>query len=104
VIDLLWYILDENGEPKPVTDLMEWARWKVANPTAHEIGYDIIGDASVSTVFLGVNHQHGDGPPLVFETMIFGGALDRHGRRYSTLKDARSGHRALCDEVRSRLH
>jgi hypothetical protein len=25
----------------------------------------------VSTVFLGMNHQFGDGPPLLWETMVF---------------------------------
>ena len=25
----------------------------------------------ISTVWLGLNHQYGDGPPLIFETMAF---------------------------------
>jgi hypothetical protein len=32
-----------------------------------------LGDYFVSTVFLGLNHQRSlDGPPLWFETMVFG--------------------------------
>lgn len=33
----------------------------------------------VSTVFLGLNHAYDDGPPLLYETMVFG--LDEEGDR-----------------------
>ena len=48
--------------------------------------------AYVSTVFLGINHQFFDGPPIWFETMIFGGEHDGFQRRYSTIEEARTGH------------
>jgi hypothetical protein len=35
------------------------------------------GNIGISTVFLGLDHRHfGDGPPLLFETMVFGGSRD----------------------------
>lgn len=46
----------------------------------------------VSTVWLGIDHGYGEGPPLIFETMIFGGPMDQHCDRYSTEEQARTGH------------
>lgn len=57
----------------------------------------------VSTVFLGLNHQHGldEGlPPLIFETMIFGGRHDQTTIRYSTEERARGGHEAVVSVIR----
>jgi len=50
--------------------------------------------ADVSTVFLGLDHGWGDGPPILFETMIFGGPHDQRQWRYSTIEEAREGHKA----------
>jgi len=37
------------------------------------VAESFIGDVRVSTTFLGLDHNFfGDGPPLLFETMIFG--------------------------------
>lgn len=49
----------------------------------------------VSTVWLGVDHQFGEGPPLIFETMVFQSrettqSLDMV--RYCTLDEAEGGH------------
>ena len=53
-------------------------------------------DVMVSTVFLGLDHNYGDGPPLIFETMIFGGPLDQWQDRYSTEEEAKLGHERAC--------
>lgn len=50
-------------------------------------------EVEVSTVFLTIDHQFGEGPPLLFETMIFGGPQDHWTDRYSTWNEAVSGHR-----------
>lgn len=56
----------------------------------------------VSTVFLGLDHQWGDGPPLIFETMIFDHpTLDGWQERYSTEDEARSGHERAVALARS---
>lgn len=55
----------------------------------------------VSTVWLGLDHQYGDGPPLIFETMVFPGKDDigeLDCERYSTEADALAGHAALCEK------
>lgn len=46
----------------------------------------------VSTVFLGLNHAYFGGPPMIFETMIFGGPMDEYMDRYSTEEEAVAGH------------
>jgi hypothetical protein len=49
-------------------------------------------DADISTVHLVINHQWRDGPPLIFETMIFGGKHDQCAWRYATEEQALEGH------------
>jgi hypothetical protein len=51
----------------------------------------------VSTVWLGLDHGFGQGPPLIFETMVFppDGRLpyeEEYCERYATEKEARDGH------------
>lgn len=59
-----------------------------------------MGVSVVSTVFLGCDHNwSGEGPPVLFETMVFGGPLDEEQVRYCTLAEARAGHSLLCAQV-----
>jgi hypothetical protein len=56
----------------------------------------------ISTVFLGIDHNlEGDGPPLLFETMVFGGKLDQEQDRYATYDEALAGHGAMKRRVLS---
>jgi hypothetical protein len=55
----------------------------------------------VSTVYLGMNHQWGDGPPLIFETMVFGGDEGEPCWRYSTEEQARAGHDRVVAALRA---
>ena len=82
------YIL-ENGKIK-VVDLMTWAEW--FEKADRHIGNDFIDGVRVSTVFLGIDHNFGEGEPLLFETMIFGGEHSDYQERYSTLEEAKQGH------------
>ncbi len=52
-----------------------------------------IGEVLVSTVFLGLNHRYGEGVPVLFETMIFGGEHDQYQDRYCTYDEAEAGHK-----------
>lgn len=54
----------------------------------------------VSTVFLGLDHQFGEGAPLVYETMVFG-AADDYQARWSTREQAEIGHRALVERLKA---
>ena len=80
------YILDETGtQPIQVFDAIEWAMWFGTADRHVAQDYDE-GDGAkrvrVSTIFLGINHRHfGEGPPILWETLVFGGALDGQGRR-----------------------
>lgn len=51
------------------------------------------GEIRVSTVFLGLDHSWADsGPPILFETMIFGGPFNDDMVRYATWDEAEKGH------------
>lgn len=55
----------------------------------------------VSTVWFGLNHSFGSGPPLIFETMVFPGEGDLSELdcdRYSTEAEAIAGHARLCEK------
>ena len=84
------YILDGHT-PKPV-DLMTWAKWfDTAN---RHVAKNHVGDQFVSTVFLGIDYNWGEGPPLLFETMILGGKNDQYQERCSTWDEAEKQHAA----------
>jgi hypothetical protein len=61
---------------------------------------EIDEDISVSTVWLGLDHSFGDGPPLFFETVIFGGSLDQDLWRYPTREAALEGHARAVELAR----
>lgn len=63
------FILD-GREIVPAT-LMEWGKWMESRGNVI-IKQEVVGDCWVSTVFLGLNHSWDpDGPPILFETMVF---------------------------------
>lgn len=90
------YIL-EGHEPRPA-ELTEWAHW--FETCDRHVAKDSVGDVNISTVFLGLNHNCGDGPPLLFETMIFGGPHDQYQERCSTWAQAEEMHRVALELVR----
>jgi hypothetical protein len=71
------------------------------------VGYNEVSGFIVSTVFLGINHNPFGGRPLFFETMVF--RQDADGElipsqdcgqvRYSTLEEARAGHKVVVAAV-----
>lgn len=61
-------------------------------------------ECEVSTVWLGLDHQYSPGgPPLIFETMIFGGPCDSECWRYSTEAQAVAGHAEAVRVARAAL-
>ena len=91
------YMLTEGKRTVPATDLLEWAEWY--ETTDRRVAVTNIGDVRVSTVFLGTDHNWGQGPPLLFETMIFGGPLDEECERYSTWEQAEAGHKCMVERA-----
>jgi hypothetical protein len=89
-----WYILNDSHEPVPEPDVLKAAEWFENFPN-RVVAQHEIGESHVSTVFLGLDHNHGNGPPVLFETLIQGGPLDDHMERYATWGEAVAGHTAL---------
>jgi hypothetical protein len=58
-----------------------------------------VDEIKISTVFLFMDHNHGDGPPVLFETMVFGSNLDEEQERYCTEDEARAGHARMVQRV-----
>lgn len=98
------YILDEHGEPQECRDLLEWSMWMERTRTdgTRVIAHDRdeapgAPDVFVSTIFLGLDHKHFlDGPPILFETMVFGGLHDGYQKRYTSREEALRGHQVAC--------
>lgn len=98
-----WYILDGH-EVCPVETYDEYHRWRQSiksdGPSfTRRVAVDDIGAVHISTVFLGLDHGWGDGPPVVFETMVFGGDMDENQWRYSTWDEAIAGHERVVAAV-----
>jgi hypothetical protein len=81
-----------DGTVEPVEDIIEWGRWfqKTENRIIEQT--ELPGDVCVSTVFLGIDHAFGGGPPVLWETMVFGGPMDGEQSRYRSEIEARAGH------------
>ena len=91
------YIL-EGKKAVLVGDIIEWAQKFESQD--RKVAKDKVGEAEISTVFLGLDHQYGEGKPLIFETMVFGGELDQEMDRYSTWEEAEEGHKAMMEKVK----
>lgn len=98
-----YYVMDDDGLVQPAS-LDEWARFTSALG-GRRIDSTEVGDFEVSTVFLGIDHQFGDGPPLLFETMIFAkvvdSPLDQRCWRWSTRDQAVAGHARVVEALRA---
>lgn len=90
----LYYILDENGNPKGVKDVLEWAKWLEVKGNRNIARDNNINGYDVSTIFTGID-TFGTGRPTLYETMIFNNNNEGHVEyedRYSTKKEAIDGH------------
>lgn len=91
---------DKAGNP---ISIEEWGRLMEDRDYA-TIGKEpmVIGDTpvEVSTVWIGINHNFsGEGLPIIFETMVFGGDHDQECVRYATESQAREGHAQMVAAV-----
>jgi hypothetical protein len=89
----------EDHAPVLCEDVLEWGRWfETADRT---VAKTKVGAAEVSTVFLGIDHSHrDDGPPVLFETLVFEGPMDGQMERYHTWDEAVAGHAAMVERVK----
>jgi hypothetical protein len=98
------YILSDDGEPVPEPDLMKWARW-FETTRFWRLAFDQISEyVVVSTIFLGLDHRFGgDGPPILWETMVFKNGEAQDMIRYSSRAAAMEGHEKLVAEWRANV-
>lgn len=113
---MIKHFIIRDGEVR-LAPLLVWARW--SEHSERRVLTTNLGPVLVSTIFLGLDHQYGEGPPLIFETMLFhsktrvfdGPFGPRRYRpewtrdeqttwRYSTMEEAKRGHRVIVERVR----
>lgn len=93
----MWF--DRRGNPIGPED---WEQLKLHVPEYFRIAETMIGDIRISTVWIGIDMGfHRDGPPIIFETMVFGGSLDQECWRYATEAQAVEGHGFVVGLVRA---
>lgn len=81
-------------------DMDEWVIW-CAHTDERSIARDWIGEVLVSTAFLCQDVRLPDEvEPVLFETTVFGGALDGESFIYATYDEAEEGHAAMLARVR----
>lgn len=105
---ILIYILDDDGNPMPAPGnslgetVDSWNKWMMKNNL--KVKVDTIGGCKISTVFLGLDHNYSmKGPPLLFETMVFGGPRDQLMFRSSSRKYAEADHERAIQEVKAAI-
>ena len=81
----------------------EWSR--LFGIDDRHVAQTIIGTTLVSTVFIGIDHSFGQGPPLLFETLTFykNGSNGDICQRYSTWEEAERGHAQVCADLQKAL-
>lgn len=92
------YILIDR-KPVPEPDLLKWASWY--GVTDRVVAKSWISDKiEVSTVFLGLDHRWGSGPPILWETMVFGGPKAGECNRCSgSWEQAEAMHEATVNQL-----
>jgi len=102
------FILNEDHSvtAMPVTDtesLIRWAeRWESLDRRV--AATQVAPGVTVSTVFLGLDHNFfGEGPPLLFETMVFDDYGGGDCWRWSTWDEAVEGHKQAVAKLEESL-
>ena len=97
------YILNERDEPVICPLLIVWALWMAANRLgARRVARWVANDVEVSTVFLGIDHNFGDGPAILWETMVFKDGESVDQRRCSGSREqALAMHEEMVEAVKA---
>lgn len=111
-----WYKLDEHKRPVPC-DVQEAERVLTGHKIIEtadgrrqlKVGANVqrvsvlryktpffIEEVRTSTTFLALDHSLGDGEPVLFETMVFGGVNNGYQERYTSYELAMAGHRRIA--------
>jgi len=96
------YILEkDNRTAKKAESIEEWADW-FEHADNRLLTQTQVRQARISTVFLGIDHSFDtaeNAPPILFETMIFGGAYDQFQWRYTSAEEALIDHEKIVKMV-----
>jgi len=99
------YVLDENNQPCREENSLKWAQF-FEDIEKRKVKSTEVRGVTVSTVFLGIDHNHfGGGAPILFETMVFGHNQDSEEEfydfqeRYCTWDEAVAGHKSVVDNI-----
>jgi hypothetical protein len=91
-----------NRQGQPIS-MEDWAK---SLEKERRVAQELLPDGKwVSTVWLGLDHNFlHDGPPLIFETMVFpqGDMAEIDMDRYSTEAEALAGHKAMVEKWSNR--
>jgi len=67
------------------------------NNEYRNVAKDKFGKFCVSTIWLGIDHQFCEGPPVIFETLVFDDSGDvLYKERHSTEEEAKHRHVMVC--------
>jgi hypothetical protein len=96
------YILAEDGKtPVECDNEVLWAKWFQGTERHVARWHSADGKVTVSTVFLGLDHNFEGGEPVLWETLISGGEHDEFMDRYTSYEDALNGHEQAIMMVES---
>jgi hypothetical protein len=96
----VYFVLDENGEPREERDLDQWQRWfEQANRGVARTA--VSPEVTVLTTFRAFDElTDPDASPKLYETRVFGGVLDGEQREHGTRAEAIAEHAALAEWCR----
>lgn len=105
------YVVEPGGIVRPEPDFDKLSLWTVFaerksfDDGGRVVARDVLPDGTlVSTVFLSADHRMGNGPPVLFETMVFdcpAQAWNDFQSRYCTVEEARAGHADIVERLRT---
>ena len=88
----------EGHKVVPCDDLLTWGEW-LGTADRRVARTEISASLFVSTVFIGLDHSFGNGPPLLFETMVFRNGSGGEEDRCSTWEQAEQQHAKMVEQV-----
>ncbi|OFB37957.1 hypothetical protein BA059_16810 [Mycolicibacterium sp. (ex Dasyatis americana)] len=94
---------DRDGKPMPDDwyDTTKHGNKYSSTMSNKRVACTVVGDIVVSTVWLGLDHEHYTDVPIIFETMTFGEPWNNKMERYSTEEDAMRGHLRVLERLRA---
>lgn len=96
-----YYLIDKNGKITTTTDVERWSKEFFESNDRFLKRTELENGITISTCFAGINLNFtDDGPPLLFETMIFGGEDDCTGYRFERHECAINYHDKLVKKYR----